>query len=386
MSAESPSSWPIEALKAQAVAARTYAIATSKGGAGFEHYADTRSQVYGGVAVETPTTNRAVAETAGQVVTYQGRPVVTYFFSTSGGRTENVENSLGGTPQPWLRSVEDPYDDVSPRHRWKPVRMTLGAAGAQAERPRQGLLPRHQGRQARHVAAGRDRRRRRHARHARASPARRCAPASASTTRGRTSPRSPPGRPRRPSRPRPTSRRSPRPARAPAASRPSARMTRFRDDRLAWPAPCSPPRRRAACEIQARAASSGTRRHERGPRRRVPRRRSRSPGVYRARFRGAAGPGRSASRARPATVGQLPQRGAARRRVGAGVLRRSSATAQLPARRRADVVGRRRRRGRAVSVSSQVSAVGLEDAEVGDHLDRAAAGQAEPLAVAAAAP
>jgi stage II sporulation protein D len=129
VAAESPASWPLEALKAQAVAARSYAITNSKGGAGFEHYPDTRSQVYGGVAAETASTDRAVAETAGQVVTYQGRPVVTYFFSTSGGRTENVENSLGGTPQPWLRSVEDPYDDASPRHRWKPIRMGLSDAG-----------------------------------------------------------------------------------------------------------------------------------------------------------------------------------------------------------------------------------------------------------------
>jgi stage II sporulation protein D len=126
---ESPASWPIEALKAQAVAARTYAITSSKGGNGFEQYPDTRSQVYGGIGVETATTNRAVAETARQVVTYEGRPVTTYFFSTSGGRTENVENSFGGTPQPWLKSVEDPYDDVSPRHRWS-TKMTLGSAGA----------------------------------------------------------------------------------------------------------------------------------------------------------------------------------------------------------------------------------------------------------------
>ena len=121
VSRESPASWPIEALKAQAVAARTYAITTTKGGNGFDHYPDTRSQVYGGVAAETASTDRAVAETRGQVVTYDGEPVITYFFSTSGGRTENVENSLGGAPQPWLRSVEDPYDDVSPRHRWGPI-------------------------------------------------------------------------------------------------------------------------------------------------------------------------------------------------------------------------------------------------------------------------
>jgi stage II sporulation protein D len=127
---ESPPTWPIEALKAQAVAARTYAVTSARSGAGFEHYPDTRSQVYGGVAAEERSTNAAVAQTRGEVVTYQGRPVVTYFFSTSGGRTEDVENSsLGNEPRPWLKSVEDPYDDLSPRHRWGPIRMTLTRAG-----------------------------------------------------------------------------------------------------------------------------------------------------------------------------------------------------------------------------------------------------------------
>ena len=135
---ESPSSWPIEALKAQAVAARTYALTTSKGGAGFEHYADTRSQVYGGVGVEKAPTNEAVRQTRGEVVTYEGRPVVTYFFSTSGGRTESVENtSLGNRPLPWLKSVSDPYDKVSPRHRWGPITMTL----VQADRKLGDLVP-----------------------------------------------------------------------------------------------------------------------------------------------------------------------------------------------------------------------------------------------------
>jgi len=129
VAAESPSSWPAAALQAQAVAARTYAITTDSGGElGFTQYADTRSQMYRGVSAETPATNTAINATRGQVVTYGGRPVVTYFFSTSGGRTENVEESvLGTTPRPWLRSVEDPYDDVSPWHRWK-VRMTMKAA------------------------------------------------------------------------------------------------------------------------------------------------------------------------------------------------------------------------------------------------------------------
>jgi stage II sporulation protein D len=134
---ESPSSWPIEALKAQAVAARTYAVTTSKGGAGFDQYADTRSQVYGGLRVEAASANEAVRQTRGQLVTYGGAPVVTYFFSTSGGRTENVENtSLGTRPLPWLRSVADPADRVSPKHRWGPIRLTL----KQARRKLGGLV------------------------------------------------------------------------------------------------------------------------------------------------------------------------------------------------------------------------------------------------------
>jgi stage II sporulation protein D len=128
VSAESPSAWPAEALKAQAVAARTYAI-TSRAGSisdGFDQYADTRSQMYKGVAAETPSTDAAIAATAGQVVTYQGQPVTTFFFSTSGGKTENIENSfVGSAPKPWLKGVDDPYDDLAPRHRWKPQMLSI---------------------------------------------------------------------------------------------------------------------------------------------------------------------------------------------------------------------------------------------------------------------
>src|SRR5262249_4981479 len=123
------SSWPAAALQAQAIAARTYAITTARGG-DFDQYADTRSQVYGGVSVETPATNDAVTSTRRQVVTYQGQPGATSFLSTSGAQTENVENAtLGSEPKPWLKSVDDPYDDVSPRHRWTPTTMTLPQAG-----------------------------------------------------------------------------------------------------------------------------------------------------------------------------------------------------------------------------------------------------------------
>ena len=74
ISAESPRTWPAEALKAQAVAARTYAITTRAGGSlGFDQYADTRSQMYKGVAAEFPSTDAAVAATKSEVVTYGGR-------------------------------------------------------------------------------------------------------------------------------------------------------------------------------------------------------------------------------------------------------------------------------------------------------------------------
>jgi stage II sporulation protein D len=125
---EMPSHWPREALRAQAVAARTYALATSKDGDGFDQYADTRSQVYNGISGETAATDEAVAATAGEIVSYDGKPIVTYYFSTSGGRTENIENVfIGAEPAPYLVSVEDPYDDRSPRHTWV-RRMSLGSA------------------------------------------------------------------------------------------------------------------------------------------------------------------------------------------------------------------------------------------------------------------
>lgn len=127
--AEVPSGWPAEALKAQAVAARGYAITASVRGTGFDQYPDTRSQVYRGMATEAASTDAAIAATRGEIVTYAGRPVITYFFSTSGGETENVELSfLGAQPSPWLRGVDDPFDRVSPRHRWGPFRLTMAQA------------------------------------------------------------------------------------------------------------------------------------------------------------------------------------------------------------------------------------------------------------------
>ncbi|HEV2820856.1 MAG TPA: SpoIID/LytB domain-containing protein [Solirubrobacteraceae bacterium] len=127
--AEVPTSWPIEAVKAQAVAARSYAFTSLRPGQPFDVFADTRSQVYRGFTGEDARGRQAVQETGGKVVTHQGRIAQTFFFSTSGGRTSANENGFGGgTPLPYLRPVDDPHDDLSPVHRWT-VRFSNAEAG-----------------------------------------------------------------------------------------------------------------------------------------------------------------------------------------------------------------------------------------------------------------
>jgi stage II sporulation protein D len=129
ISAEMPSSWPLAALEAQAVAVRTYALTAHAGGSRFDVYSDTRSQVYRGVSAETASTNAATIATAGQIVTYQGAPAITYFFANSGGHTEDVQNAFpGAAPEPWLVGVADPYDQ-GPLHSWT-LSMSFGSAAA----------------------------------------------------------------------------------------------------------------------------------------------------------------------------------------------------------------------------------------------------------------
>jgi stage II sporulation protein D len=121
IAAEMPSTWAPEALKTQAVAARTYATTTDVAGTLYNLYSDTRSQMYRGVSAETPATDAAVAATAGQIVSYNGAPATTYFFASSGGHTENIEDAWpGASAAPWLRGVADPYDGVAgdPYHHW----------------------------------------------------------------------------------------------------------------------------------------------------------------------------------------------------------------------------------------------------------------------------
>ncbi len=135
---ESPARWPLAELEAQAVAARSYALAELKPSSHYDLVPDTRNQVYGGVAAERPRGNRAVVKTEGQILTFDGKVARTYYSSSSGGRTESSQDAWpGSAPIPYLRSVPDPWDTYSPNHDWGPyvfstsqLAARLGLSGA----------------------------------------------------------------------------------------------------------------------------------------------------------------------------------------------------------------------------------------------------------------
>jgi stage II sporulation protein D len=119
---ESPSSWHAEALKSQAVAARSYAYQDAVDKRVI--YCTTKSQVYNGhsrpgYSHEAASTNSAITATAGELVWYgsETKPVKTYFSSSSGGHTANIEDVWGGTAKPYYTSVED-ADQANPYYTW----------------------------------------------------------------------------------------------------------------------------------------------------------------------------------------------------------------------------------------------------------------------------
>lgn len=119
----------IEAVKAQAVAARTYAVGHMgvRASLGFDFFATVQDQVYGGVSDEDPVATRAVLETRGVVASWEGRPILAYYSSTCGGRTASIEEAWPWRqPLPYLRSVSDmmangerAYCETSNRYRWR---------------------------------------------------------------------------------------------------------------------------------------------------------------------------------------------------------------------------------------------------------------------------
>ncbi len=111
--------WHFEAIKAQAVAARTYSMHHMRKhrGDGYDLCVTTDCQVYGGMKNENLRMIKAVNDTYGQVVTYKGKLISTYFHSSSGGYTENSEN-VWNTSEPYLRGVVD-YDQDAPQYKWE---------------------------------------------------------------------------------------------------------------------------------------------------------------------------------------------------------------------------------------------------------------------------
>jgi stage II sporulation protein D len=118
LGAEMSTTFPAEALKAQAVAARTYALYRSQSTSQkpFDVDSTQASQVYRGLSSEANTTQAAVNATLGQIMTYQGKPILAVFHSASGGHTENVED-IWTDRVPYLRGVPD-YDAGTPGFEW----------------------------------------------------------------------------------------------------------------------------------------------------------------------------------------------------------------------------------------------------------------------------
>jgi SpoIID/LytB domain protein len=113
IAAEMPATWAPEALKAQAVAARTYGVRSLAPSRYYDICSTTACQVYGGASRETTTTDAAARATSGQFVSHRGAPALTQFSSSSGGRT-------AAGSQPYLMAVDDPWDGWSgnPNHDW----------------------------------------------------------------------------------------------------------------------------------------------------------------------------------------------------------------------------------------------------------------------------
>ncbi|MHB2022612.1 MAG: SpoIID/LytB domain-containing protein [Mycobacteriales bacterium] len=108
---ESPSSWPAAALQAQAIAARSYALYHYNSSLPWDICDNTYCQVYGGVSSEQSTTNAATVATTGQVLDYNGAPILAMYSASNGGYSVS-----GGMP--YLPAQPDPWDVDSPEHSW----------------------------------------------------------------------------------------------------------------------------------------------------------------------------------------------------------------------------------------------------------------------------
>lgn len=117
---ESPASWPLESLKAQAVAARTYATGNWKRreNLGFDLMPTVADQMYTGIEAERDSSNQAVKETTGEILVFQGKPINALFFSCSGGYTDSASEVWNTNEYPYIQPVKD-FDQNAPKYKWE---------------------------------------------------------------------------------------------------------------------------------------------------------------------------------------------------------------------------------------------------------------------------
>lgn len=124
VTSECPGYWPREALRAQAIASRSYVLANLQPGEPFDVYADSRSQNYRGLARAFPSAVAATSSTEHEVLEYDGRVVDAVFSASNGGMTSDGV-ALIGHALPYLVARPDPFDARSPAAAWGPLRFTL---------------------------------------------------------------------------------------------------------------------------------------------------------------------------------------------------------------------------------------------------------------------
>ena len=113
--------WHEEALKAQAVASRTYLAShlARHTDQGFDLCSDVHCQVYGGATKENPRTTAAVDDTKGQILVFEGKPIGAFFSANCGGATEGIEEVWGTAPRPYLKSRHCPWGTAAPWYEWR---------------------------------------------------------------------------------------------------------------------------------------------------------------------------------------------------------------------------------------------------------------------------
>jgi stage II sporulation protein D len=130
---EMPPGWPPAALQAQAIVARTFALARRTLSRPYDVTAGDADQHWGGVEAESPSCTAAIASTRGRTLAFEAGPAAVFYSACCGGHTEDVAAVWSGVPLPYLRGVVDPYCTPAPDYRWSrdvAMERALAAFGA----------------------------------------------------------------------------------------------------------------------------------------------------------------------------------------------------------------------------------------------------------------